>query len=181
MSNITEIIAELESRWEATCVDTIKAVVVDSPDDRFYGAGFWCFYADYTVLGTPCFAMNTEANLADDSDSNRWLPPNWRFDNISQAADAMDAVYQHLGEALDGQSDETWKETIEAHKQAIARVCHKLTAAANSDSGPLAGLAVSTPFVVGIFEEQDGDEEYDRLALLSVEESLIEEVEIPIE
>ncbi len=181
MPTIESLLKDIEIKWEDVATRTVANTIAAYPGDTFYGAGFWSFCADYTVIGAPCFAMNTEAHLAADpySDSNRWIPPNWKFDNIRGAGRELAPLYQQLSAALSGEDNDRWQHVIEEHKQLIARVCRRVTTAIHSRSGAFAALALPASFVVGIFAEQDGDDEYDRLAHLSIDESLVDSIELP--
>lgn len=181
MPTIESLLKDIEIKWEDVATRTVANTVTAHPGDTFYGAGFWSFYADYTIIGAPCFAMNTEAHLAADpySDSNRWIPPNWKFANILGADHELVPLYQQVSEALSADDEDRWQQVIEEHKQLIARVCRRVTAAIHARRGAFAVVTLPASFVVGIFEEQDGDDEYDRLARLSIDESLIDSIELP--
>jgi hypothetical protein len=163
-----DLLAKIESAWTATAVATILEMCRSHPAERFYAAGFWLFYVDYTVVGVPCVAMNTEAHVAVHSEtpSVRWTPPNWQFDVINPAIRAMQPLYDALSLALEGKDDPIWDDLVEAHYAAMARVCRRVTELIHSGCGEFAGLPVTKDFVVGIFEERDG--EYERLVRASI-------------
>lgn len=180
MTDVENLISAIESQWEEVAAKTIAQIMAAFPDDQFYAAGFWLFYCDYTVIHPPCFGANTEASLAEsgeDAKYHRWTPPNWRFDTIGGLSDKMMPLYEPLCEEHE---DDVWQKIMEDHKQSIARVCRRVTQQARSGAGPFAEVAVPANFVVGIFEEQDGDEEYDRLAIMSIEKSVLADLDVPI-
>lgn len=181
MNNATvdNLLAEIETRWEQLAAQAIAAKISESPDEEYYAAGFWLLYCDYTVISPPPLAMNSEEHLAEspeDAEYHRWAPPEWKFDVLDET-EQMRSSYA----PLDGDHGvAVWERIIDLHQQALARVCRRLTRTARSRSGPFQGLAVSPKFVVGIFEERDGGEEFDRLARLSIEPAVLAELDFPL-
>ncbi len=181
MCGIEAVLSEIESQWENVAGSLITKTAASSPKGDVYAAGFWGVDADYTLLGPPCFAINTETHFAADKYAERWIPPEWKFDCIEKATEAMRGVYRQAAEALAEQDHDTWDKTIESHKQLIARMCLRITESARRQTGSFSNVPMHRDFVVGIFHETDGVDEYDRLAKLSIESSHISQLGLPFD
>ena len=181
MSAIESLLSEIEDQWADVAAKAIVEKVTSEPALQFYAAGFWMFYADFTVLDPPNLSMNSESYLAADKygDSNRWIPPNLQYDVIQSATDAMYPRYEQPSKELAGGDEDVWEQTMDEHKQEIARVCRRVTADARAGQGEFAGVSVVPNFVLGIFEEQDGEFEYDRLVELSIGREAAADLGIP--
>jgi hypothetical protein len=120
----------------------------------------------------PALAANTEAAGYDDS--TRFAPPEWRWDVLEAASEAMRPWYQRLteefltpggatlpahGAALPAH-DAALPALEAAHDGAMARVCRRMTATARR--GGVSG-SLTPGFAVLILEGQRGDAEADVL------------------
>jgi len=172
-----EPLKRIEEEWDRVAPGLIAAQLKAHPTKQFYAAAFWLFYCDYTMLGCPCLAMDSEENFASaEPKYDRWTPPNWKFD-VVDTPDALSDMY----DLFEGEhDDDVWEEIMEGHKQAIARVCLSVTAKARRGVDEFEGLPMHPRFVVGIFEEREGGEEYVRLAELSVAPEIIGELDLPL-
>lgn len=177
MDAIDKSLADIEAEWEQVAANAIAESIASNPSEDLYAAGFWLFYCDYTVIHPPCFALNTKSHLAKAQDKkyHRWSPPNWKFDVVDGTTDAMMPSYVPLH---GDHSDETWPLIIERHKLMISNVCRSLTWNAKEGAGRFQGISLNPKFVVGIFEGQNGPEEYEELVELSVDYELVEELRI---
>lgn len=177
------ILQQIESRWFDSAATAIVSHASRFPAERFYAGAFWLCYVDYTLFGTPCFALNTESYLARDGgdaeDSTRWSPPNWRFDVLDEPVEAMSPSYDKLSRSLADQDDTRWEAAIEEHFQALARVCRRLTHHARSRTGPFSEVDLPADFVVGIFEEREGDPTFSRLVRASIEPEILLTLPLP--
>jgi hypothetical protein len=168
---LMSILGEIESAWLPCAIESIAHQVSRIPQEKFYGAGFWGFYMDYTVFGSPCFAMNTESYfLKTKADGvHRWYLPDWQFDVLREETKAMTALYERLSSQMNGKSDAEWDSCRLQHFHAISRVCRAITAQAAARSGVFSKLGLPAEFVVGIFEDQDGPEMYEWLLGQSID------------
>jgi hypothetical protein len=178
---IESFLKNIASQWFDVASAAIVRTVESNPNEQFYVAGFWLFYVDYTVIRAPCFAMNFESHVANSEygEEIRWSPPNWHFDVVEGSTDAMSSMYDVLTEDLAGKDDSIWDAIIEEHKQAMARVSHRLTTAVRNRSGSFSKLRTSTDFLCGIFDEREGEKECNRLVALSVASDDIAKLNIP--
>ena len=174
----------IESAWHDATASAIVSQVMNFPDEEFYAAAFWLCYVDYTLFGTPCFAMNTESHsavsAAEGSEGMRWSPPNWRYDVIDHATQAMTPHYSTLSASLAGQSESVWDDTIEEHWRLLARVCRRLTHEARHREGYFCDIALPPGFVVGIFEEREGEPIFSQLVRASIAPEILSTLPSPI-
>lgn len=165
---IEEIFAEVES----VVVEAIKAVRVSAKE--LYVCGFWLFYCDYTVISPPCFGYNTTYKENDD----RWAPPEWDVDIDNDVFGALEPIYERLASAMIGKSDEEWVELIEYQWDIYSRLCFKLNTEIGDENSPFKQWNKSNDFLIGIFEEREGEEMYNKLAIASVGLSKAKELSI---
>jgi hypothetical protein len=154
-----------EAAWHDSGCHALAGLAAACPGERLYAAAFHLFYADGTVILPPALAANTETAVRrNDGYSTRFTPPEWRWDVLDAASDAMRPWYQRLTEEYlapatnDAERDLALDSLWTAHDAAMARVCKSMTATAR-----LGGIHSSLPatFVVVILEGQRGDEEAD--------------------
>ena len=178
------ILQQIESRWFDSAASAIVSQVARFPGERFYAGAFWLCYVDYTLFGTPCFAMNTESHLANCGaaveSSTRWSPPNWQFDIIDETVEAMSPLYDTLSRSLAGQDSGVWDATIEEHAQVLARVSRRLTQHARSRTGPFMQTHLLADFVVGIFDEREGQPTFSRLVRASIDPEILSTLPSPL-
>ncbi|MFO0865606.1 MAG: hypothetical protein U0744_13305 [Gemmataceae bacterium] len=161
----------------STSFDAIRASVKETlakippPDGVVYACGFWLFYADYTVLGTPCFAYNFVGQEKD----AKWSPPEWVVDVDDRMVDALKPHYERLSESMKGQSDEAWDSLIEFQLNYYSRLCIEITRDA---SLLLRDWRITDDFVCGIFEEREDEETFLRLLHASMGEEVVERLGI---
>ena len=105
MPNTLPLINRIAASWSDLVTKAIIEAVTNNPDADYYAAGFWLFYVDYTLFGVPCFALNTEENLAASDPSCRWSPPEWLVD-VHPCYQSIRPLYTELSELLDGASDD---------------------------------------------------------------------------
>ena len=118
------------------------------------------------MLGVPCFAYNTAGNEKD----SKWCPPEWIVDVEGQMAVTLNPLYQQVSSYMKGKNDEEWETLIEYHWDIYSEFCLSLNQSSEIDEHPLAHWNLSDDFVIGIFEEREGEEIYDFLAKASVGE-----------
>ncbi|MEO5714520.1 MAG: DUF4303 domain-containing protein [Luteolibacter sp.] len=174
----------IESAWYEAAAAAIVSQATACPNEEYYAAAFWLCYVDYTLFGTPCFAMGTEshyaASVAESGESVRWSPPNWQYDVIDQATDAMIPHYQALSDSLAGRPDTVWDEAIEEHWRLLARVCRRLTHEARHREGYFSDLVLPSGFVVAIFEEREGEPNFSQLVHASVDSDILSTLPSPV-
>ena len=170
----------IEAAWLEVVLNTVRAFTKTHPDERFYAGAFWLCYVDYTMFGVPCFALNTEAHLqaegVEGDDGSRWSPPNWAYDLIDNAIEPMRPHYEALTRDLEGQSDEVWDAACEAHFQLLARVCREATTAIHQSPSP----GITEDFVIGIFEEREGEPLFSQLVRASIDPDRLARLPSPI-
>ena len=174
----------IESAWHDAAAAAIVSQAMSSPDEEFYAAAFWLCYVDYTLFGTPCFAMSTESHcavsVAEWGEGVRWSPPNWQYDVIDQAIQTMAPHYRTLSKSLAGEPEFVWDEAIEEHWKLLARVCRRLTHEARHREGYFSRLVLPDDFVVGIFEEREGEPIFSQLVHASIEAAILSSLPSPI-
>ena len=176
------ILQQIESRWFDSAASAIVSQVASFPSERFYAGAFWLCYVDYTKFGTPCFAMNTESHLTEcgAESSSRWSPPNCQFDILDGAVEAMSPLYDALSRSLAGQDSAVWDAAIEEHSQVLARVSRRLTHHARSRTGPFVPADLPANFVVGVFDEREGEPTFSRLVRASIEPEILSALPAPL-
>ncbi|GAA3783377.1 hypothetical protein GCM10022225_84520 [Plantactinospora mayteni] len=151
--------------WHDSGCRILADLAVAHPGERLYAAAFHLFYSDDDKILSPAFAANTEAAVhRNHGYSTRFAPPEWRWDVLDAASEAMRPWYHRLTEeflapaSTDAERDAAGDALEVAHDGAIARVCKAMTATARRG-----GIhdSLSTNFVVVILEGQRGDEEAD--------------------
>ncbi len=154
-----------ETAWHDSACRTLADLAAARSGERFYAAAFHLFYGDDIQILAPALAANTEAAVhRTDGYPTRFVPPEWRWDVLDAASDAMRPWYDGLtAEILASASTDAGREAasdalLVAHDAAMARVCKAMTATARRG-----GIHGSLPadFVVVILEGQRGDEEAD--------------------
>jgi hypothetical protein len=178
------ILRQIEEKWFDAVSITIGSLTESFSHEQFYAGAFWLCYVDYTMFGVPCFAMNTGSHLAatnGDAQDNgtRWSPPNWQFDVIDETVETMSPHYNELSRSLAGKSEADWDAAIEEHFQVLARVCRRLTRATRARAGMFARINLPTDFVVGVFEEREGEPVFSRLVRASVEPNVLSGLPFP--
>lgn len=175
------ILQQIESKWYDSAASAIISKAASLPDERFYAGAFWLCYVDYTMFGTPAFAMNSESYLADceDDDSTMWSPPNWQFDVLDEAHEAMSPLYDALSQSLSGQNDDVWDTTIKEHWEVLARVSKRLTQDARSRTGLFSQTDLPSDFVVGIFDEREGEPMFSKLVRASIAPEILANLPSP--
>jgi hypothetical protein len=175
---------EIESEWLVTILDTVWELAKTHASERFYAGSFWLCYVDYTMFGVPCFSMNTEAHAAahggNTSAGIRWSPPNWEFDVIDTAVERMRPLYQMLSQELAGKEDAAWDTTIDEHFRALARVCREATEAVHQWRASGLVENITEDFVVGIFEEREGNSLFTRLVRDSISPERLSRLPFPL-
>ncbi len=161
----------------ATAFDAIGASVketlakIPAPDGVIYACGFWLFYADCTLLGTPCFAYNMVGREKD----AKWAPPEWGVDVDDRMVDALQPHYERISDSMQGQSDEVWESLIEFQLSFYSQLCREITREAKSLLGH---WQLTEDFVCGIFEEREDEATFVRLLHASLGEEAVERLGI---
>ena len=169
---------QIEAAWFDCAASVIVSQVAHLPYEKFYAAAFWLLYVDYSMFGTPCFAINSESHLAatrgEELESfTRWSPPNWQFDVLPESIEIMAPYYDALSSSLIDQPETAWDAAIEEHAQALARVCRRLTEDARHRSGPFTQVKLPRDFVMGIFEEREGEPTFSRWVNASIDPKIL--------
>lgn len=149
--------------WHDTGCRTLADLAATHPGERLYAAAFHLFYGDGTQVLPPALAANAESAVrVDDGCSTRYAPPEWRWDTLDAASEAMRPWYHRLTEELlaratTGAEQDAAAAALEAaHDRAMAGVCRAMTTTARRG-----GIHDSLPadFVVVVLEGQRGDGE----------------------
>lgn len=152
-----------ETAWHDNGCRVLSDLAGANPGERLYAAAFHLFYSDGAQILAPALAANTEAAVNEEHGfSTRFAPPEWRWDVLDAASDAMSPWYQRLTEeylapaATEAEQDAALDALEAAHDSAMANVCKAMTTTASRG-----GIHGSLPpgFVVVILEGQRGDEE----------------------
>jgi len=168
MPDALPLINRIAASWSDLVTKAVIEAVTDNPDADYYVAGFWLLYVDYTLFGVPCFALNTEENLAASDSSYRWSPPEWLVD-VHPCYESIQSLYTELSELLDGASNDVWDTAIDQHHDAMCELCRKLTFEYHSRDGAFGTIRKNLQFVFGIFEERETEEVYEALLSGSIE------------
>ncbi|NOK58795.1 MAG: hypothetical protein GFH27_549301n177 [Chloroflexi bacterium AL-W] len=137
-----------------------------APEGIVYACGFWLFYCDYTTLGVPCFAYNTVGNEND----TKWSPAEWVVEVEDELTEALNPLYEQVSSLMADKDDQDWEALIEYQWNFYSKVCMSLNKSVKQGGGPLAHWNLIENFVIGIFEEREGDDMYDFLVKTSVGE-----------
>jgi hypothetical protein len=163
-----------ETAWHDAGRRALAELASAHPGERLYAAAFHLFYNDGDQILPPALAANTESDAAGD----RFAPPEWRWDVLDAASEAMRPWYLRLtaeflapgtGAAGEEAAADALDDLDAAHDAAMARVCVALTATARRGG---VHAALPPDFVVVILEGQRGDEEAD-LIRASVEPQVL--------
>lgn len=166
-----------ETAWHGIGCHTLADLAAAHPGERLYAAAFHLFYADDTQILTPALAANTEMAVhGNEASLTRFAPPDWRWDVLDAASDAMQPWYQRLTEevpASAGTADErdaAFDALWATHDGVMARVCRAMTATARRGA-----IHDSLPshFVVIILDGQRGAEEEADLIRASVDPQVL--------
>lgn len=174
-----ETLDDIEKQWLEVAASAIADVVNAHPQEQFYAAAFHLFSATDETILSPALAANIESavvfyNEKDGSTlSTRWEPPEWKWDVLDRAADAMKPFYSRLSNRIEGASDSQWETVINMHDYMMARVARRLTADARGGKGKFHGLSLSSDFVVAVLEGQRAADEYNRLVRASVDPDIL--------
>lgn len=174
---IDSIISTIEARWTDVAMSLIPRTAQERNLDGVYVAAFWLFYVDYSAFYPPYLCINTEALCEEDRSRGhhyRWSPPEWKI-GMHDATDELASAYEPLMQALSDQSDDVWNSAIEAHYQAMSRVCRHLTSEIRASREP----RFSESFVAGIFEERESETEFERLVHLSIDDTILNQLPEP--
>ncbi len=167
---------ELESAFKEIKLSIIDTIKKHPPErENVYSCGFWLFYCDYSMLGTPCFAYNIEGEYEDDT---KWCPPEWVVDVEDSMIDALEPHYEKISELMAGKSDEAWEDLVKYQYEFYCNLCLQLNDMSNTDNSPFKNWNTTNDFVIGVFEEREGEELYDELVKLSVGSSREKALEI---
>ena len=170
---------DIKTRWLEEASRTIAQLIRAFPKEGIYAAAFHLFHADYSKILSPALAANAESAVVVHSDktgaawSTRWAPPEWRWDVLDAASDALTPDYEKLSQALQGVGDAEWAKLIEMHDGVIADVARTITATARNRDGEFRDIAVSKDFVVAILEGQRETSEYNRLVRASIDPAIL--------
>ncbi|SFM13446.1 hypothetical protein [Marinobacter zhejiangensis] len=157
-SKVRDVFSEIEE----VLIQAIRDIPV--PPETLYACGFWLFYCDYSTISPPCFGYNSEYGEEDE----RWAPPEWDVEEEENVFEALEPAYEKLMGLMEGRSNEAWAQLVEFQWRFYTDFCARLNASMNSPSSPFAGWSKTDDFVVGVFEEREGEEIYNRLAIDSV-------------
>src|SRR4051794_26393525 len=129
-----------ETAWHDSGCRVLTALAEAHPDERLYAAAFHLFYMDGAQILPPALAANTEAAVnevrprgQDYGYSTRFIPPEWRWDVLDAASDAMSPWYDRLTEeylapaGTEAENDAAMDALEAAHDTAMANVCKAMT------------------------------------------------------
>ena len=168
MRDLKPLLDRIVARWDDLVRNAVVEAASSSSTSNYYAAGFWLFYVDYTVFGVPCLALNSEENLASSDPTCRWCPSEWLVD-VHSCHESIQPLYTELSKLLAGESDESWELAVDQHYDAMCYLCKSLTANYHAGDGAFGMITRNPQFVVGIFEEREGDELYKTLVDASIE------------
>ncbi len=171
---------EIEKAWFESAAAAVVEHVKAHPEERFYAGSIWLCYVDYTMFGTPCFALNTESHIAEAGSDLRWSPADWRFSCIDSTVGAMQPLYSSLSRHLAGRSEAYWDLTIKEHFACLAQVCRRITNHARTRSGVFASINLPEDFVVGIFEFRENDPLFTQLITDSIAPEILAKLSDPV-
>lgn len=155
--DIEKIFAEIEDAF----VGALRTIEIKT---EIYACGLWLFYCDYTVISPPCFGYNSSY----DEKYDRWAPPEWDVDVDDSVYDVLAPIYEKLSKLMEGKPDGAWEKLIEYQWKFYSELCNKLNSEIDSLDSPFRTWPRSNDFVIGIFEEREGEEVYNELAIGSL-------------
>lgn len=175
------ILRDIEEKWLTCATKLIVGHVREEPAEQFYAAGFWHFYFDGMQFGVPFFGLNMESHYhASRKEGVRWTPSEWQYGYLSQATEILDPLYDELPSLLDNESEEIGDQICDAHLETMAKVCMTLTERIHRGDGAFATIQLPTDFVVGIFDEHQGDEGYIELIRKSIASERLAKLKDPV-
>jgi hypothetical protein len=180
MSKYQQILREIEHQWPIHIHRGLAELRQAHPSEVLYAASFWMLYCDYTNIAAPTFGVNAESNLVNEvpgGHSNRWLPPEWRWDVLDSVCSAMEPHYTHLSKLLASASNDDWDAVIASNEHLIARVCRLVTHAARTRSGAFGDLELPKDFLLFAADVREDDAKYDQLLRLSVDPEVLASTE----
>ncbi len=174
------LLHDIETAWVDSASTAIVRHAGEHPDERWYAAALWLCYTDYTLFGTPCFAMNTESRAAQMEPGLRWSPADWQLPCIDSTVLDMQPRYTALTQHLAGQDEACWNQTIEEHYACLARVCRVITHNARLRLGVFSDSRLPEDFVIGLFEIREPDPLFTRLVRASIDPEILSGLPDPI-
>lgn len=132
--------------------------------EDIYSCGFWLFYCDYTVIHPPCFGYNTSY----EHNEHKWNPAEWEVDVHDGVYNALSPFYEKISHAMNGAHDDDWNNLVEYQWDFYSKICYKLNSTLDSEESPLKKWPKSHDFVIGIFEQREGEEIYRKLVIDSL-------------
>lgn len=163
------LISTLFQKIEVVLLESIGSLNINR---EVYACGFWLFYCDYSVILPPSFGYNSSYERDDD----RWSPPEWDIDVDDAVYDVLSPIYEELTMLMSESSDEEWQELIEFQWKFYSSFCFKLNSEISGEDSLFKNWERSKDFVIGIFEEREGDEMYEKLAIDSLSEDRAREL-----
>jgi len=155
---------EIEEIFHGIEIALVTALCSVQPENEIYACGFWLFYCDHTVIRPPCFGYNSSYEHEDD----RWSPPEWDVDIDNDVYGALEPFYQKLIDIMSGQSDDAWENLMNYQWSFYTNLCRKLNMEVDSEVSPFKEWPRKSNFVVGVFEVNESEEMYDKLAVQSL-------------
>ncbi|MBB5031388.1 DUF4303 domain-containing protein [Prosthecobacter vanneervenii] len=174
------LLHDIETVWVDSASTAIVRHAGEHPDERWYAAALWLCYTDYTLFGSPCFAMNTESRAAQMEPELRWSPADWQLPCIDSTVATMQPYYSTLTESLKGVERPFWDQTIEEHYACLARVCRAITHRARSRLGVFSDARLPDDFVMGLFEIREPDPLFTQLVRASIDPEILSGLPDPI-
>jgi len=175
-----DLLKGIEAAWLKSAADAIVAHAQSNPLERFYAGSLWLLYTDYTLFGTPCFALNTESHIIEFGPDYRWSPADWQFPCIDSTIEVMKPLYSHLSQLLAGRDTEFWNQVIDEHHACLARVCRRITNDVRTQTGVFSTVALPEHFVVGIFEFREDEPLFSTLIRNSIEPEVLRKLPHPV-
>jgi hypothetical protein len=163
MSLICDELSGLFQEIHSKLVSVIRNM---QPKNTLYACGFWLFYCDYTVLGVPCFAYNSGPS----DESLKWSPADWEVETDESVEVALESIYEAITQKMEGATDEEWEALLDYQWNFYSDLCKEWNESLDSDTSPFSGWNKTDDFVIGVFEEREGEEVYDKLAVQSLGE-----------
>jgi len=145
--------------------EAIVSTIRKHPGVSFFAAGFHTFYSDYAEFGGFRLGLGAEET------PRRWSGCEWGASDWGDICDFPS--YNTLASALEDQADEIWDQAQRQHEEQLSDVCRRLTSDARNGTGAFAECRQDS-FLVGIFNDLEGNEQFDRLVEMSVDGNDIE-------
>ena len=167
-NKILSILEEIENKAE----DVISQNLTLDLGSPIYGAAFWLFYFDYTIISPPQLSVNTIRSLSASSSqcgSLKWSPAEWpQTPQCDLFETELSPIYSKLTASLNDEPASVWDKAFNKQLQIYSSLSKKITQQAGN--GEFKNWSVTKDFITACIEEREDEPFYTNLLKSSVED-----------